>query len=214
MGLVEYFIWKFIVRNLMRDFNETNHRRSIRLQKYDYSREGAYFITICTHNRECIFGEIVGSKMLLNDWGKMVRKCWTEIPAHQPNIALDEFIIMPNHIHGIIFIHQTVGDYGNIVGVQYIEPLHNHNSTNNHNHTTHNEYQHIIPGSIGVIIRGFKSAVTKWSRQNETIHTVWQRNYYEHIIRNDSELNRIREYIQNNPLKWELDKNNPMQMRF
>jgi REP element-mobilizing transposase RayT len=126
--------------------------------------------------------------MILNEYGKIVQRCWLEIPQHFPNVRLDEFIIMPNHIHGIIVIN-------NDVGVQNFEPL-------------QNKYQKIIPRSIGSIVRGFKIGVTKWFRENTNIYTVWQRNYYEHIIRNEKELNEIRKYIINNPLKWELDIEN------
>lgn len=170
---------------------EIHHRRSIRLYGYDYSQPGAYFITLCTHNRECLFGNIMDGKMVLNDVGKIAHQCWLEIPIHYPNVQLDEFIIMPNHIHGILIINDDVVQ--NIVGVQNIEPL-------------QNKFQKIIPRSIGSIIRGYKIGVTKWFRQNTDIYMIWQRNYYEHIIRNEIELNKIRKYILNNPINWELDE--------
>ncbi len=176
---------------------EKHHRRSIRLKGYDYSQPGAYFITICTKNRKCLFGNIINGKMILNDAGHIAQNCWLEIPDHYPNVALDEFIIMPNHIHGIIFINNKKS----IVGVQNFKPQRNFKPLQN-------RYQKIIPKSIGSIVRGFKIGVTKWFRQNMDVYNVWQRNYYEHIIRNDFELNKIRKYIINNPLKWELDKNN------
>lgn len=170
-----------------------HHRRSIRLKCYDYSQPGAYFVTIVTHQRQCIFGRIVDGKMRLNEWGEIAKQCWNEIPQHYPNVTLDEYVIMPNHIHGIIILNENnTNDL--IVGVQNFEP-------------PRNEYQHIIPKSIGSIVRGFKIGVTKWFRQHTDIYTVWQRNYYEHIIRNETELQNIRQYILNNPMNWKNDEN-------
>ncbi len=172
---------------------EKHHRRSIRLKGYDYSQPGAYFITICTKNRKFLFGNVINGKMILNDAGQIAQKCWLEIPNHYPNVILDEFIIMPNHIHGIIIIN---------VGANNNSPPHINN-----NPPQQPSLFRSPSGTIGSIIRGFKIGVTKWFRQNTDIYDVWQRNYYEHIIRNEQELNKIREYIINNPLKWELDKN-------
>lgn len=191
-------------------------RRSIRLQNYDYSQEGMYFVTICTYEKEYLFGEIKSDcrgtiSCALNKEGKVVEQCWKEIINHYDNVDLDEFIIMPNHIHGIICITHNVNQkhHGNQnhygvqkhhgvqkhYGVQDIEPL-------------RNEYQKTISGSIGSIIRGFKIGATKWFRKNTDIYQVWQRNYYEHIIRDERDLNRIREYIILNPHNWEEDKYN------
>lgn len=153
---------------------EKHHRRSIRLKGYDYSQAGAYFVTICTQNRACLFGEVVGGDLRLNDAGTIARQCWLEIPIHFPNTELDEFVIMPNHVHGIIVL---------------VEPP---------------------TRSIPTIIGSFKSATTK--RINEYRSTpgtpVWQRSYYEHVIRDDESLNRIQKYIRNNPVKWTLDREN------
>ncbi len=168
-------------------------RKSIRLKGYDYSQTGAYFVTVCAQNHLFLFGFNAEEKMLLNDAGKFANKCWLEIPEHFPHVTLDEFIVMPNHIHGIIII-----DTMDNVGVQNFEPLHKQN-----------KYQQIIPKSIGSIIRGFKIGVTKWFRTNTNIYNVWQRNYYEHIIRNEDGLNRIREYNINNPIQWQYDRENP-----
>lgn len=160
------------------------NRRSIRLPDYDYSQDGGYFITICTHDRECFFGDIVRGEMVLNDAGNMAKEYWLEIPKHYPNVVLGEFVVMPNHVHGILTIKtQSV-------------PI----------PVRQNKFQKIIPGSIGSIVRGYKIGVTKWFRKNTEIHTVWQRNYYEHIIRDETSLNRIQEYIIHNPINWERDK--------
>jgi len=132
-------------------------RKSIRLHDFNYARRGLYFITICTHNRQNLFGKVKAGKIELNSVGQIVKKCWKNVPNHYPNIVLDEFVIMPNHIHGII---QIIADQ-NTVGVQNIEPL-----------PRQNKYQHIIPGSVGAILRGFKIGVTKWCRTNMEIYSV------------------------------------------
>ena len=167
---------------------EKHYRRSIRLKDYNYASAGSYFITICTKNKECLFGNVINSTVELTSIGRIAHKSWLNINKHFENIELDEFIIMPNHIHGII----TIND----VGAQYIEPL-------------QNKFQYIIPKSIGSIIRTYKSAVSRWCNRNGYKNFKWQRNYFEHIIRNEKEINEIREYIINNPLKWDLDKENP-----
>jgi REP element-mobilizing transposase RayT len=149
---------------------DKHHRRSIRLQGYDYSQPGIYFITLCTQNRECLFGEILNGEMRLNEFGKIAHQCWLEMPHHFPHIQLDEFVVMPDHIHGIIVLNNIVG-----VGVQNIESRQQQQNIESRPRQQ-NAYQHIIPGSIGSIIRGFKIGVTKEFRQNTDIYVVWQRN--------------------------------------
>jgi REP element-mobilizing transposase RayT len=168
-----------------------HHRRSIRLKGYDYTQPGAYFITICTYQRHMLLGEIVGGKMILNECGMIARDEWLKTAQIRDNVQLHEgeFVVMPNHLHGIIWI---VGTTGPVVPTQNDLP---HGSK---------------PGSVGAIIGQFKSVTTK--RVNQILHSpgvpLWQRNYYEHIVRNDDELNAIRQYILDNPLKWELDQDN------
>ena len=129
-----------------------HHRRSIRLQGYDYSLLGAYFVTICTQNRVCLFGEIADGKIVLNNAGKIAKQCWLEIPNHFPNVSLDQYVIMPNHVHGIIIINGNDDKTNmNNVGVQNFEPL----------QIKQNQFRKIIPRSIGTIIRGYKIGVTK-----------------------------------------------------
>jgi putative transposase len=169
--------------------SDIHHRHSIRLKGYDYSQTGMYFITICVHDKVHLFGEIFNHKMILNSAGEIAKKCWLEIPNHYPNVILHEYVIMPNHVHGIIEII-------NAVGVQNFEPL----------PPQKNRYQKIIPCSIGSIIRGFKIGVTKWFHKNTNIIDLWQRNYYEHIIRNEKSHNNISEYIINNPINWQKDR--------
>jgi putative transposase len=158
-------------------------RRSIRLKEYDYAQHGAYFVTICTENRECLFGNIIDGKMRLNEAGNIAETCWKKIPLHYPSVMLDEYIVMPNHIHGILSINNPS------------------ESTQNTN-----KFQKIISGSIGAIVRGYKTGVTKWFRANTNIFMVWQRNYYEQVIRDEADLNHIREYIIYNPTNWKDDE--------
>jgi REP element-mobilizing transposase RayT len=179
-----------------------HHRKSIRLQGYDYSKAGLYFITICIQDRKCLFGNIMQENivdpMVLNDAGKIADECWLAIPKHFPNAILHEHIIMPNHVHGIIELvkNDNTGVQNDDVGVQNFEPL----------QKNVNKFQKIIPHSIGSIVRGYKIGVTKWFRSNTDIKFVWQRNYYENIIRTEKSYQRIREYIINNAKNWHEDK--------
>ena len=166
---------------------DIHHRRSIRLKGYDYSREGMYFITMCTHDHMCLFGKVENEEIKLNEYGKIAEKCLLSIPDHHPYANLHQYIVMPNHIHCIIEI---------TVGANDDSPL--QPQTDHPRHGTSK--------TIGSIVRGFKIGVTKWFRKNTDIHTVWQRNYYDHIIRNENSYCRIANYIINNPLKWQDDK--------
>jgi len=177
---------------------EKHHRRSIRLKGYNYSKSGYYFITICAKNKELLFGKIENGKMVLNKYGKIVQDEWINSSKIRKEIELDNFIVMPNHIHGIVIINETEFIKNDInVGANGHLPL------------------HMKPKSISSFIVGFKSIVTKKINilRNTPKLPVWQRNYFEHIIRNNKEMNEIREYIINNPLKWDLDKENPNNVR-
>jgi REP element-mobilizing transposase RayT len=182
-------------------------RRSIRLRGYDYSQAGAYFITICTQNRLCLFGEIVDGGMRLNAAGKMVKTVWDEIPAYYPSIDIDEFIVMPNHIHGIVSIVGAAPrgrpDPRGCGQAQGPAPTGGPASTRL---------------SLPDVVHRFKTMTTKryvdGVKRNDWPPfpgNLWQRNYWEHVVRNESELNRIREYIRHNPAKWQLDKLRPNQ---
>ena len=175
---------------------QIHHRKSIRLKDHDYSRDGLYFITICCKNKECLFGEIQREEMILNEYGAITNHCWLHIPEHFPDAILHTHIVMPNHIHGIIEIAQPEIPYAN-VGAENFQPLH---------HAHRNQFQKMIPRSVGSIVKGFKIGVTKWFRENTDIETVWQRNYYEHIIRNEQDYRTIAQYIRNNPSRWNDDK--------
>jgi putative transposase len=159
-----------------------NHRRSIRLKGYDYSQPGGYFVTLCIKERKRLLGDIRNGKIFLNDTGKIVKFTWLDLPQHNPNIELDEFIIMPNHMHGIF----------HIVGAGS-EPA----PTKTH--------------GLPEIIRQFKTFSAKRinTLNKHSGMPFWQRNYYERIIRNDHDLNRIREYITYNPFQWDSDPENP-----
>ena len=268
----------------------THHRRSIRLKGYDYSQEGLYFITLCTQNRACLFGKIENGKMILNDAGQIANECWLNISNHFPNVMLHEFIIMPNHVHGIIQLvgannyspekissefsspenisqelnsselnspannspkinspennlsenqltkigNNHLDGVGNdlneirVGNVSKNDFLNNHGAKNdgvenhgaknvsiNHgaknvsiNHGAKNVSPlrgHSPSKTIGSIVRGYKIGVTNWFRYNGNMEKIWQRNYWEHIIRHEQSYHRIAEYIINNPAKWEKD---------
>lgn len=166
---------------------DIHHRRSIRLRGYDYSQNGLYFITICTQNREHLFGTITNGQMAVNPMGEIAHNEWLMTASMRPTIRLHEFIVMPNHIHGIIEIippHIPVGVHAESeLGRVQRAP------------------------TVGDIVRGYKSAVTK--RINALRNTpglpVWQRNYHEHIIRNETAYLKIAAYIQSNPQRWQED---------
>jgi putative transposase len=150
-------------------------RRSLRLQGYDYSHAGAYFITVCTRDRIALFGEISDNDMRLNQAGMLVKEIWDNLSAHYRDIDLDAFIGMPNHVHGIIVLADGNGAH------------------------------HGIPE----IVRGFKTfSARSVNELRATRGALWQRGYYEHVIRNDTALNRVRGYIANNPARWADDPDN------
>lgn len=203
-------------------FNPDHHHRiSIRLQGYDYTRAGLYFITLCCHDRAHLFGEVSNSKMNLNDAGKIAEVCWKAIPNHFPEVVIHEYVIMPNHIHGIIEISggtengpsveaENLPPRANIDSPQRIPPV---TDVGAENLPPRNPTPQRIPfkspsKTIGSIIRGFKIGVTKWVRENSEVQKVWQRDYYEHIIRNEKSYQIISAYILNNPGNWVEDKFN------
>jgi REP element-mobilizing transposase RayT len=192
----------FVLFIHMMDPTHRHHRRSIRLKGYDYSRTGAYFVTICTQNRDCIFGNVVDGAMVLNDAGMIAGDEWVKSANIRVEIEMDVFVVMPNHLHGIVIIQRDEtrrGDRPVAPTADATKPPVNHMTSGPR------------PGSIGSFVAGYKSAVTR--RINHLYDTpgrkIWQRNYYERIIRNQNELKRIREYIINNPQQWEFDRNHP-----
>ncbi len=183
-------------------YKDQYRNKSNRLQNWDYSWVGYYFITIATKNREHYFGEIQNQKMNLSTIGKVAKTEWLNTPNIRPdmNIVIDEFCIMPNHFHAIINIGQN----------QYNQRQHRgyamHRISTTPQTITKNKFGPQRK-NLSSIVRGFKSAITTYTRKNN-IEFAWQTNYHDHIIRNDDELHRIREYIINNPQKWTIDKQN------
>lgn len=169
---------------------ELHHRRSIRLAGRDYAAVGSYFVTICTYSRELLFGEIIDGCVRLNPLGTIVAQEWVKTRRVRPNVEIDAWVVMPNHLHGIIVIrdaqrgHQPDG----------ASPFQSPSQT------------------IGAIVRGVKAAVTRQVNDMRDTPgvTVWQRNYHEHIVRDQRELDRIRDYIATNPLRWGNDTLNPL----
>lgn len=203
----------------MKFYFENHHRHSIRLSGYDYSQPGIYFVTFCCYEKQCFFGEIENQRMSLSPIGQIAKKCWLAIPEHFPDVKLDKYVIMPNHIHIIIIINDCAGG---VCGTDF-----------NVNHYEHRDRRRggvtpplpvptdtflLLPQTppinyhptLGQIVGYFKYQTTKQINlfRNTPGLSVWQRNYYEHIIRDESELNRIREYIRNNPINWQNDRNN------
>ena len=173
---------------------EIHHRRSIRLKEYDYSQAGAYFVTICAWNRECLFGEIVNSEVVLSEYGLIVKQCWEELVYHYRNVKLNTYIIMPNHMHGIINIVDTA-----TVGAGF-KPA-----------PTAMHKRHGLPEIVRAL-KTFSSRKINLVRNTPGV-PVWQRNYYEHVVRNEKDMQSIQEYIVNNPLQWETDENNPVNIK-
>jgi putative transposase len=205
------------------------HRRSIRLKGYDYSQAGTYFINVCVQDRDCLLGEIINGEMQLNAAGQMIYDWWNQLPDKYPNIELDEFVIMPNHLHGIIILCDNVGaslvdaqNNANSITMQKMIPNINPDESPKNIYLNDNRAgTRPAPTNIGLgdVIGSFKSIITNeyikgvqklnWPPFNKRL---WQRNYYEHIIRNENDLNRIRKYIIENPSQWDQDKENPNNM--
>ncbi len=149
-------------------------RKDLRLQGYDYSQPGFYFITICTKDKRCLLGCIKDFQVSLSPTGSVAERCWLSLPIWFPGVTIDEFVIMPNHVHSILQIDDR-------------------------------------PQSLKSIIGTFKSAVTRLARQEQTLTNkeLWQRGYFDHIVRSDQALFRLRKYIADNPAQWQLDALNP-----
>jgi len=194
---------------MLRPYGKTNmarydpqkyHRRSIRLPGFDYARPGAYFVTICTYERECILGQIKDGIIIPSEYGRVVESRWHALPRHFPHVRLDAFVIMPNHVHGIIVLADSPSRPRSGRGEAFAanaSPL-----------------QGTQPGSLGAIVQNFKSVTTRQINQMRGTPgmPLWQRNYYEHVIRNEDELNQIHTYIIENPRRWEWDENHPRRL--
>lgn len=182
-----------------------HHRRSIRIKDYDYSQEGLYFITICTFNHKSLFGYIDSGEMVLDEFGRIVHNEWLKTGEMRRNITLHEFVIMPNHMHGIIEINDSTRR-GTMLRAQ-IHCVTKNEGTLQRAPTTE-QFGKPTSNTIPTIVRGFKSSVTKQINNIRKTpgYPVWQRSYYEHIIRNEKSYNQISEYIRHNPKKWLDDK--------
>lgn len=177
-----------------------HHRRSIRLPGYDYSQEGAYFLTLCAQGRECLFGDIQDDRVQLSAYGSIVMQSWQQLPLRFNTIDLDEVVIMPNHFHGIVIIH----------GGAEATSVANGAVTNSEDVGGGISSQREKP-KLGQIVAYFKYQTTKWVNEKRGTpgQKVWQRNYYEHIIRNESSLDHLRHYIHHNPQQWAVDQLHP-----
>ncbi len=184
----------------MSKYQNKYRNESARLQLWDYSANAAYFITICTTGREHYFGEIVDSKqMKLSEIGQYAQKCWSDIPSHFPFVILDAFIVMPDHIHGIIIINKQNINGDMVVWTQNFASLHFASLSVQIKNKFGPQSQ-----NLASIIRGFKIGITKYAKMNK-IDFCWQSRYHDHIIRNKIELERIRKYITTNAMNWEND---------
>lgn len=183
----------------MEKYQNKYRSASARAAWWNYGSNAAYFVTICTQNRIHYFGKIDNNEMILSELGKYAQSCWYEIPNHFPFVQLGGFVVMPDHIHGIIIIDKPVGAQ-NIVGTQNFASLPQYEQQP----TPKNKFG---PQSqnLASIVRGYKIGVTKNSKLIEP-NFKWQSRYHDHIIRNDNEYQRINDYIENNPSNWEKDK--------
>ena len=191
----------------MRNDAEQSRRRSIRLKQYDYAQPGAYFVTICTQDRVCLFGHVLDGAMYWNDAGRLIASCWTELTDRFP-IALDLFVVMPNHVHGIILFSDDETEEARIIGDRD-RPLDvDKRATTRVAPTLGNVVGAFKSLSTNAYIRGVKANSSPAFRER-----LWQRNYYEHVLRDDADLSRIRRYIDENPLKWDFDDENPQRIK-
>jgi REP element-mobilizing transposase RayT len=175
---------------------------STRLPGWDYASAGYYFVTICTKNRVCFFGRVIDGSMHLSSVGKVAHCFWTEIPQHHANVALDAFMVMPNHVHGIIVIQRTKPAHQVTLGRAAVSQVAQSRCATFAARSPRS-------GSLGAIIRSYKAAVTHQVRQNELSSFAWHSRFYDQIIRDRNHLSRVRQYIRDNPMKWHLDRYHP-----
>ncbi|MBW4438270.1 MAG: transposase [Pleurocapsa minor GSE-CHR-MK-17-07R] len=170
-------------------------RRSGRLAGWDYAGDGAYFVTICTHAREVLFGEIVDGVANMNAFGDVAKACWMSLPSHFPHVEIDAFVVMPNHVHGILMFHRAAESGSRDVGARHALPLRQAPAG----------FGKPQAGSLGTVIGAFKSATARHINMLRDVEggPVWQRSYYDHIIRDERDLNHCRQYIITNPARHE-----------
>ncbi len=201
---------------------QIHHRKSIRLKGYDYSQAGLYFITICVEGRKCLFGKIVDDEMILNDLGNIAYQQWQKLPERFKNMELDVFQIMPNHVHAIMVLNDFVGATFTVAPNDTdVNPAHlnvpdgamvDENLDTNETGSGASHAPTVTkPKTVGDIVGAYKSLVANecleiYKTKNERMGKLWQRNYYEHIIRDEKSYQRISDYIMNNPKIWNTDK--------
>ena len=187
-------------------------RKPLRLPGYDYATPGAYFVTICANGRQNVFGEVINGEMRLDETGQIVSDVWRALPDRYPFIECDQFIVMPNHVHGIIWLTNLRR------GESCIRPIRGGESCirpirgSDDEHRPYVNPKGTLPGTVNRVVQGFKSLTTiGWMRQNHgsTQTKIWQRGYYERVIRNGRELDAMRSYIANNAQKWNMDPEHP-----
>ena len=176
-------------------------RKPNRLRNYDYSQSGHYFVTICTQHRKEWFGKVRDGEIDLSIFGEIAKDFWTEIPGHFRYVGIDEFAVMPNHVHGILIIEQD------LVGNAYVRS----HQGNAYRHSLHDKTKMLL----SKVTQQYKASVTcRINSLGTDIRFAWQKSFYDHIVRSEKSLDLIREYIQNNPLKWDLDRENPLSKNF
>lgn len=187
---------------IMTLYSERYRIESRRLKGHHYAAPGEYFVTICTKSMVELFGQVMNAVMSRNEMGEIAHQMWVEIPKHHTNVKLDEFIVMPNHVHGIIVLRAGSDVACNVTDISTRNPS--------------SFMSQISPkrGSLGTIIRSYKSAVTNWCHMHDHDDVLWQPRFHDHIIRNKKELNAIRAYIRNNPANWQKDNNHLTEVRF
>jgi REP element-mobilizing transposase RayT len=186
----------------MRYDPDIHHRRSIRLRHYDYAGTGVYFVTICVYGRESLFGDIVDGLMSPNDAGRMVADIWLALPQRFPDLIIDEFTVMPNHFHGIFLLQQPVTKTDSSVGAPLAAPRPAPNPLNQGAASS--------APTLGDVVRAFKSiSAIAVNRIIGRSGRLWQRNYYERVIRDEAELTNALQYIIDNPARWPDDAENP-----
>ena len=192
---------------------------STRLKNWDYGNPGYYFVTLCVKGKVCSFGDIKNGMMCLSDIGGVAYNCWLEIPKHFPFIELYDFVVMPNHVHGVIFIGddvETCHGTSPYKTFNHTNTKYDNDKTNNggESETHHgaslqrdgNKFGPLQKKSLQLILNQYKGAVKRWCNKNKRFNFIWQSRFHDHIIRNEYEMHRIQEYIKNNPINWEKDK--------
>ena len=215
--------------------SETHRRRSLRLKGYDYTHVGAYFVTIVTQKRLCLFGDIVGKGMRLNEAGQMACRVWEALSQRFPGIEIDMFVVMPNHLHGIIVINQpnrattrVAPTKSTNIGAGLVPAQNTEDRTKNTAFTPSRVTTRVTPTggvddstkdpfALGDVIGAYKSLTTvEYVRSVKTMDWIpfhgrlWQRNYYEHVVRHEESLRELQQYILDNPAQWAFDKENPL----